>query len=119
MSEARAKLARLRRLETIRAIAKRAAALEAAQAEASLAQLQALGDRARLLAADYGGRAAAGAGLEAGAGLRSLGQFTVAIQQLEAAQFDQGDASRRPLRPLASHEQVNQLAHRHGPNSPG
>ena len=45
-------------------------------------------------------------------------QQDAAIQQLEAAEFDQGNASRRPSTALASHEQFNQLELGHGANPP-
>ena len=47
------RLRRLQRLEEVRAIAKQAAAQEAALAEGTLAQLQALATRTQALAADY------------------------------------------------------------------
>ena len=47
------KLLRLQRLERVRAIAKQAAAAEAARAEGTLSQLLALAQRTRGLAADY------------------------------------------------------------------
>ncbi len=47
------RLRRLQRLEQVRAIAKQAAAQEAALAEGTLAQLQALATRTRLMADDY------------------------------------------------------------------
>ena len=50
------RLARLRRLERVRAAAKRQVAAETAQAEGVLAQLRALTERTRQLAADYVGR---------------------------------------------------------------
>ena len=51
------RLRRLRRLEQVRAIAKQAAAQEAALAEGTLAQLQALAARTQLMAQDYQTRA--------------------------------------------------------------
>lgn len=50
------RLSRLRRLERLRAIAKRQVAAETAQAEGVLAQLRALTERTRRLADDYVGR---------------------------------------------------------------
>lgn len=50
------RVARLRRLERLRAIAKRQVAAETAQAEGVLAQLRALTERTRQLAEDYVGR---------------------------------------------------------------
>ena len=51
------RLRRLQRLEQIRAIAKQAAAQDAAAAEGTLQQLRALADRTRAMAHDYRGRA--------------------------------------------------------------
>ena len=56
MASDRQRLARLHRLERVRSIAKHTAALEAAQAEGTLAQLIALADRVTLLATDYAAR---------------------------------------------------------------
>ena len=56
MANDRQRLSRLHRLERVRAIAKHAAAVEAAQAEGTLAQLIALSDRVTLLATDYATR---------------------------------------------------------------
>jgi hypothetical protein len=50
------RIKRLRRLERVRAIAKRTIAAETAQAEGTLAQLQALSERTRQLADDYAAR---------------------------------------------------------------
>ena len=52
----RKRLARLKRLEQVRAIAKQAAASEAAHAEGTLAQLLALADRTGELLSDYATR---------------------------------------------------------------
>ena len=56
MASDRQRLSRLHRLERVRSIAKHAAAVEAAQAEGTLAQLIALADRVTLLATDYATR---------------------------------------------------------------
>lgn len=50
------RVARLRRLERIRAMAREAALAEAAKAEGTLAQLAGLAERTRLLAAEYAAR---------------------------------------------------------------
>ena len=71
---------RLRRLERLRAVAKQAAAAEAAEAESTLAQLQALSERTRRLAADYAARSEA----HDGAALRQSGQFAGALQAIAA-----------------------------------
>ncbi|WP_298197188.1 hypothetical protein [Novosphingobium sp.] len=56
MAPDRKRLARLQRLEKVRAIAKQTAATEAAQAEGTLAQLLALADRTGQLVHDYASR---------------------------------------------------------------
>ncbi len=70
------KLARLWRLERVRAIAKQGAAAEAARAETTLAQLQALAARSGNLAAGYNGRTDA----MDGADLRGLIVFASGLQ---------------------------------------
>lgn len=71
---------RLQRLEQVRAIARQAAALEAAQAEGTLAQLEALAARTSAMANDYRGRTALGDGLE----LRQLGSFVTGLTGVSA-----------------------------------
>lgn len=56
MAPDRKRLARLQRLEKVRALAKQSAAAEAAKAEGTLAQLLALADRTGELVNDYAGR---------------------------------------------------------------
>lgn len=70
------KLARLLRLERVRAIARQTAASEAAQAESTFAQLQALAARCGNLAAAYNGCADA----QDGADLRRLVVFAAGLQ---------------------------------------
>jgi len=70
------KLARLHRLERVRAIAKQEAATEAARAEGTLAQLQALASRTDALAADYATRSDA----RDGADLARLVKFSGGLQ---------------------------------------
>jgi hypothetical protein len=57
MKAERARLARLQRLEKMRAIARQTALAEAGRAEARLAHLEQLGRRTAALIADYGTRA--------------------------------------------------------------
>ena len=76
MQAEKAQLRRLLRLEKVRAIAKQTAAAEAAQAEGTLAQLQALAERTRLLAADYAARDSA----SDGGALQMLGRFSLGLQ---------------------------------------
>jgi hypothetical protein len=78
MKAERQKLARLLRLERVRAIARQNAASEAARAETTLAQLQALALRSGDLAAEYNGRTDA----VAGGDLRSLVLFASGLQGL-------------------------------------
>lgn len=76
MKEEIRKLARLQRLERVRAIAKQAAAAEVARAEGTLAQLQALAARTGNLAADYAARSDARDGSE----LLRLARFSGGLQ---------------------------------------
>jgi len=82
------KLARLNRLEKLRAIAKQTAATEAAQAESTLTQLRSLSDRTRRLAGDYSARRDAGDG----AALLQVGRFVSGLQSL--SRTTDGDALR-------------------------
>jgi hypothetical protein len=76
MKAERIRLARLQRLERLRGIARQAAASESAQAESALAQLEALAERTRRMAADYAGR---GEALD-GAALRQIASFASGLQ---------------------------------------
>lgn len=78
MTADRQKLARLNRLEKLRAIARQTAATEAAQAEGTLAQLRNLSDRTRRLAGDYSARRDA----SDGAALLHVGRFVGGLQTL-------------------------------------
>lgn len=78
MKAERARLLRLQRLERVRAIAKQAAAQEAAAAESTLSQLEALAERTRTLAADYAGRSQA----HDGASLLQFGLFAGGLQNI-------------------------------------
>ena len=88
MKQERLRLARLKRLEKIRGIAKQVAANEAAQAESTLAQLRALSQRTRSLATDYATRREAGDG----ASLHHLGKFVSGLQAI--SRTTEGDARR-------------------------
>lgn len=88
MKEDRKRLARLRRLEKIRAIAKQTAALESAQAESTLTQLRALSDRTRQMASDYASRRE----MTDGAALYHVGRFVNGLQTL--SRTTDGDALR-------------------------
>ncbi len=74
-------LARLLRLERVRAAARHAAAAEAAQAESALAQLTMLATRTADLAAGYGVRCDAADGGD----LRQLARFTLGLARIGAA----------------------------------
>jgi hypothetical protein len=78
MKAERQRVMRLKRLERLRAIAKQAAAAEAAQAESTLAQLEALSERTRRLAADYAARGEA----RDGGALQHSGRFAEALQSV-------------------------------------
>lgn len=78
MKAERARLLRLQRLERVRAIAKQTAAREAAAAESTLVQLEALAERTRRLAADYAARSEA----HDGASLQQYGRFAGGLQAI-------------------------------------
>lgn len=88
MKAERARLKRLQRLERVRAIAKQNAASQAAQAESNRAQLEALAERTRRLAADYAGQT----GHSDGAALRQRSHFAEGLYGVVAATA--GDARR-------------------------
>ncbi len=81
-----ARVRRLYRLEKVRAIARQAAAREAAEAEGTLAQLEALAARTGAMAEDYRGRTTLADGLE----LRQLGSFVSGLSAISAT--TRGDA---------------------------
>lgn len=97
MAAERARLHRLQRLERVRAIARHQAAREAAQAEGTLAQLEALAERTRRMAEEYRGRTAQTDGLE----LRQLGQFVSGLSGISTT--TRGDAAQ--ARELADRKQ--------------
>lgn len=97
MAAERARLHRLQRLERVRAIAKHHAAQEAAQAEGTLAQLEALAERTRRMADDYRDRTRQQDGLE----LRQIGQFVAGLTGISSA--TRGDAAQ--ARALADRKQ--------------
>lgn len=72
------RIARLHRLEKVRAIARQAAALEAAEAESTLARLMLLADRTAGLAASYAARGDAADG----AALRQLVRFREGLDEV-------------------------------------
>ncbi len=88
MQAEKLRLRRLLRLEKIRDIAKLALAAEAAQAEGTLAQLQALAERTGRLAADYAARDEA----RDGAALRQVSRFSQGLHGITAGTLN--DATR-------------------------
>ena len=78
MRAERARLKRLQRLERVRAIAKQSLAADAARAEGTLAQLEALAERTRTMSAEYAARARFADGLE----LRQQGHFVAGLQAI-------------------------------------
>ncbi|KQM14828.1 hypothetical protein [Novosphingobium sp. Leaf2] len=82
------KLARLNRLEKLRAIARQTAAAEAAQAENTLTQLRGLAERTSAMAQDYSARRNA----TSGAALQHVGRFVSGLQVL--SRTTHGDALR-------------------------
>jgi hypothetical protein len=91
MKNERARLSRLQRLERFRAIAKQSAAAEAAQAEGALAQLEALAERTRQLAAEYAARVE----VRDGAALQQLKSFTRGLQGISANTASDAATARR------------------------
>ena len=106
MAPDRRKLARLHRLERVRAIAKQSAAADAAQAESTLSRLRELASRTRDLAGDYASRQ----GIADGADLARLGHFTRGLHSIMAS--TEADVTRaravadRRLAELASAERA-------------
>ncbi len=78
MKEERARLARLKRLERIRDIARQTALAEAGKAEGTLAQLQSLVDRTSRLSADYSARTDA----RDAHGLQQLRHFVAGLDRI-------------------------------------
>jgi hypothetical protein len=91
MKAERARLLRLQRLERMRAIAKQTAAAEAAQAESTLAQLEALAERTRTLAAQYAGRSE----IQDAAALQLLGRFARGLQGISDSTTSDAAVARR------------------------
>ena len=91
MKAERDKLKRLHRLERVRAIAKQTAAAEAAQAEGTLAQLEALAERTRRMAAEYAGRT----GTQDGASLRQLTNFARGLEGIARSTSNDAASARR------------------------
>ena len=75
------RLKRLQRLEQVRAIAKQAAAQDAASAESTLQQLRGLAERTRILANGYDARSLAADGHA----LRQLSQFVTGLSGISAS----------------------------------
>jgi hypothetical protein len=91
MKAERARLARLNRLERVRDIAKQTAAAEAAQAEGTLAQLEALAERTRLLAEEYAARV----GVRDGGALRQIDDFARGLRGISLNTANDAAAARR------------------------
>ena len=104
------KLARLLRLERVRAITRQTAAADAAAAETTLSHLHDLAGRTRDLASDYASRR----DIHTGADLARLGQFSQGLHTILAS--TQADVSRaravadRRLALLASAERARVAA---------
>ena len=91
MKNERARLARLHRLERVRDIAKQTAAAEAAQAEGTLAQLEALAERTRRMAEEYAARI----GAQDGAALRQVNSFARGLEGISANTTNDAANARR------------------------
>lgn len=89
MTADHARVKRLRRLERIRALAKEQAAREAAEAEGTLAQLEALVARTRTMAAEYRDVRPVD-----GLALRQVGQFVSGLDQIARATGDNASQAR-------------------------
>jgi hypothetical protein len=102
----KARLARLKRLEAVRAVAKQTAAAEAAAAEGTLAQLMALAERTGRLAADYAARTAP----DDGDALRRLTSFRSGLAGVEQA--TRADAARAQALAAAKLNELSQAERR-------
>lgn len=91
MKAERKRLYRLQRVERLRAIAKQAAASDAARAEGTLSQLLTLADRTRALATDYAVRE----GETDSAALRHLTDFASGLQDIAASTSGDAETARR------------------------
>lgn len=119
MNTAQRKLARLQRLERVRAIARQTAASEAARAESTLAQLQALATRSGNLAAEYNGRSDAVSGADLyrlaifACGLQSVCGNTRAdaVRAQSLADLRQGDLAEAERRRAAVADRVDIMSH--------
>lgn len=90
MTADRRHLARLNRLERVRAIARQTAANEAAAAESALSQITALAERTRFLAAEYAARAEA----HDGYALREAARFAGGLQGIASSTAGDVDRAR-------------------------
>lgn len=102
MQAERKRLARLTRLERVRAIAKQAAATAAAEAEGTLSQLERLAARTGQMVTDYGTRADAADGLA----LRQLSRFVDGLQGIATST----EADARRARTIADGKQAELAA---------
>jgi flagellar biosynthesis chaperone FliJ len=102
MKAERAKLARLQRLEKLRAIAKQNAVTEAARAENTLSQLTTLADRTRSLTEEYAARR----DMTDGADLARMQRFIMGLQGIAATT----DADRQRAHALADRRQAELVA---------
>jgi hypothetical protein len=84
------RLVRLQRLEKVRAIAKQAAVTAAAEAEGTLAQLEALAVRTGRMADDYAARSDAADGMS----LRQIGSFADGLRGISKSTFADADRAR-------------------------
>lgn len=91
MKAERERLARLKRLERIRDIARQTALAEAGKAEGTLAQLQGLADRTQRLSTEYAARTDA----RDAHGLQQLRQFVAGLDRISSGTRADADAARR------------------------
>ncbi|WP_343613392.1 hypothetical protein [Novosphingobium sp.] len=102
MKAERAKLARLQRLEKLRAIAKQNAVTEAARAETTLTQLNTLAERTRSLTQEYAARR----DMADGADLARMARFVMGLQGIAATT----NADRQRAHALADRRQAELVA---------
>ena len=107
MKAERARLARLKRLEKLRAIARQDALAEAGRAEARLAQLTQLGERTASLVGAYGARTDAASGADLASQRLYLGELVKMASRNQAdiaAARDHARLARLALTPVAPSE---------------
>ena len=104
MQAERRRLARLRKLERLREMARQAALTDAANAEATLTQLSRLADRTRRIAIDYAGRDDATTAADLSVTLRFSAGMQHIIRSADAEAANARDTADRAARKVAEAE---------------